>query len=118
MIAGREKIAMSLVIAFYQSFMYYVLFPVRECVQQIVESHTSPTVAIWREKRVVELIHVSDRRYIICHFGTKFIPQLSGQVRAPAYARAREADKLKAAKRYLMVMLELIVSRASNRTFV
>ncbi|EGI66159.1 hypothetical protein G5I_05277 [Acromyrmex echinatior] len=37
-------------------------------------------VDISREKeRVVELIHVSDQRYIICHFGAKFIPQLSKQ---------------------------------------
>jgi len=78
MIADCEKIATSLVIAFINpSYITDVLFPLHECVR-LVENHTSPTIDIWIEKTSrVELTYVSNRRYIICHFGTKFSPQLS-----------------------------------------
>jgi len=119
MIADCEKIATSLVIAFINpSYITDVLFPLHECVR-LVENHTSPTIDIWNEKtsRVELTYRIGDISFVTSALNSH-LNYWGRYLSAPAYARAREADKLKVAKKYLMVTLKLIVSGARNRTFV
>lgn len=102
----------------YQSFMYY-----RHCYFQLAAKcargertrEESYIFYSWDLKRTNrrELIHIPARRYIICHSDTKFHTSLSITggtcARIRLLAQARAGISAKATKRYLTVMLEVIV---------